>query len=87
MCETHDFQVPIIRIFGSSSDGRKTCMHVHGVFPYFYIPYEAKEFESLNKTIYQITSNVDKAINISLGQACSSAIHVFKVQLVKGMYV
>ncbi|XP_011182997.2 DNA polymerase zeta catalytic subunit [Zeugodacus cucurbitae] len=78
-------RVPIIRIFGSSADGRKTCMHVHGVFPYFYIPYEEKEFESLNKAIYQITSNVDKAINISLGQACSSAIHVFKVQLVKGI--
>ncbi|XP_018800849.1 PREDICTED: DNA polymerase zeta catalytic subunit isoform X1 [Bactrocera latifrons] len=78
-------RVPIIRIFGSSADGRKTCMHVHGVFPYFYIPYEAKEFESLNKAIYQITSNVDKAINVSLGQACSSAIHVFKVQLVKGI--
>ncbi|XP_053962620.1 DNA polymerase zeta catalytic subunit isoform X2 [Anastrepha ludens] len=78
-------RVPIIRVFGSSADGRKTCMHVHGVFPYFYIPYEAKEFESLNKAIYQITSSVDKAINVSLGQACSSAQHVFKVQLVKGI--
>ncbi|XP_036331979.1 uncharacterized protein LOC118743430 [Rhagoletis pomonella] len=78
-------RVPIIRVFGSSADGRKTCMHVHGVFPYFYIPYEAKEFESLNKAIYQITSSIDKAINISLGQASSNAQHVFKVQLVKGI--
>ncbi|XP_067630621.1 DNA polymerase zeta catalytic subunit isoform X2 [Eurosta solidaginis] len=78
-------RVPIIRVFGSNADGLKTCMHIHGVFPYFYIPYEAKEFESLNKAIYHIATNVDKAINISLGQACSASQHVFKVQQVKGI--
>lgn len=60
-------------------------MHVHGVFPYFYIPYDQKDFESLNKAIFQIALNLDKAINISLSQGSSSAQHVFKIQLVKGM--
>ncbi|XP_023293724.2 DNA polymerase zeta catalytic subunit isoform X1 [Lucilia cuprina] len=78
-------RVPVIRIFGPNAQGQKTCMHVHGVFPYFYIPYDQKDFESLNKAIYQIALNLDKAINISLSQGSSSAQHVFKIQLVKGI--
>ncbi|XP_011292459.1 DNA polymerase zeta catalytic subunit [Musca domestica] len=78
-------KVPIIRIFGSNAQGQKTCMHVHGVFPYFYVPYDQKDFESVNKAIYQIAMNLDKAINISLSQGSSNVQHVFKVQLVKGI--
>ncbi|XP_037888398.1 DNA polymerase zeta catalytic subunit isoform X1 [Glossina fuscipes] len=78
-------RVPVIRIFGSTAQGHKCCMHVHGVFPYFYIPYEQKEFDSISKAVYQIAMNIDKAINISLGQGSSETQHVFKVQLVKGI--
>lgn len=31
--------VPIIRIYGISSTGKKTCVHAHQVYPYFYIEY------------------------------------------------
>ena len=31
-------QVPIIRVFGSTPDGIHTCLHIHNVFPYIYIP-------------------------------------------------
>ncbi|XP_037953294.1 DNA polymerase zeta catalytic subunit [Teleopsis dalmanni] len=78
-------RVPIIRIFGANANGQKSCMHIHGVFPYFYIPYDPKDFDSPNKAFYQIATNIDKAINISLGQGSSEAQHVFKVQLVKGI--
>lgn len=30
---------PIIRVYGMSSIGKKTCVHIHQVYPYFYIEY------------------------------------------------
>ncbi|KAG6899937.1 hypothetical protein C0993_005137 [Termitomyces sp. T159_Od127] len=33
---------PVIRIFGSSSVGERTCLYVHQVYPYFFIEYHGK---------------------------------------------
>ena len=37
-------QVPLIRLYGSTPVGQKTLLHVHGVFPYVYVPFE-KDFK------------------------------------------
>jgi len=34
--------VPIVRVYGISSIGKKTCVHIHQVYPYFYIEYTGK---------------------------------------------
>lgn len=51
-----------------------------------YIPYEGNG-ENDDGVTYQVACSLDKAINISLGQSTAQVKHVFKVVLVKGMYV
>ncbi|GJQ85800.1 hypothetical protein Trydic_g20357 [Trypoxylus dichotomus] len=74
--------VPVIRIYGSTESGEKICLHVHRVFPYIYIPHDGET--RVDGFLYQVASALDKAINLSLGQASSSVQHVYKVCLVSG---
>lgn len=59
-------QIPVIRIFGATETGQKVCMHVHGAFPYLYIPYE----ESLDKAtidayVTALRHSIDHALALS----------------------
>ncbi|XP_013200299.2 DNA polymerase zeta catalytic subunit [Amyelois transitella] len=76
-------QVPILRVFGPTPDGHKACLHIHGVFPYFYIPCPTANPEP--QFMYQIAASLDKALNIALKQATSAQQHVYKISLVKGL--
>ena len=35
-------RVPVLRIYGASSTGQKACVHVHQVYPYFFVEYNGK---------------------------------------------
>ncbi|KAK2170793.1 hypothetical protein NP493_1142g00012 [Ridgeia piscesae] len=76
-------RVPVIRVFGSTPAGQKTCMHVHGVFPYLYIPYDGTQ--PADRYMRRFACSVDKALNVSLGRASSNQQHVFRVTLVSGI--
>ena len=71
-------------MYGSTPAGQKTLLHVHGVFPYVYVPLE-KDFKrqfvpesengedgdnlaSLNLLLVRIANSIDKALNISMGR-------------------
>ena len=36
-------RVPVVRVFGRTAGGPAACVHVHRVFPYFYVPYPGEE--------------------------------------------
>ncbi|KAG1708451.1 DNA polymerase zeta catalytic subunit [Nymphon striatum] len=77
-------KVPVIRIFGTTPRGQKTCLHIHGVFPYILVDYNGQE-DDAEKFSRMLAISIDKAINIALGSANSSTQHVFKITVVSGV--
>ncbi|XP_054474015.1 DNA polymerase zeta catalytic subunit isoform X1 [Anoplopoma fimbria] len=76
--------VPVVRVFGATPAGQKTCLHLHGVFPYIYVPYDGHGQEP-ERYLRQVAFSIDRALNVAMGNPASSAQHVFKVVLVSGM--
>jgi DNA polymerase zeta len=58
-------------------------MHIHGVFPYLYVPYDGTQ--PLDQFLQQFAVSIDTAINIVLGNASSNRQHVYKISVVSGM--
>ncbi|CAL9691750.1 unnamed protein product [Knipowitschia caucasica] len=77
-------RVPVVRVFGATAAGQKTCLHLHGIFPYIYVPYDGPEQQS-ERYLRQLAFSIDRALNVTMGNPASSSQHVFKVVLVSGM--
>ena len=75
-------KVPVIRIYGATPSGQKTCLHVHGIFPYIYVPYDGTQ--PTDKYLKQFATSVDFAVQVALGKASSSRQHVYEITVVKG---
>ncbi|KAK1171883.1 DNA polymerase zeta catalytic subunit-like [Acipenser oxyrinchus oxyrinchus] len=77
-------RVPVVRIFGATPAGQKTCLHLHGIFPYIYVPYDGYG-QQPERYLRQVAFSIDRALNVSMGNPSSSVQHVFKMSLVSGM--
>jgi len=60
-------RVPVVRIFGASSLGsRKTCLHLHRIFPYLLVPavdsWPAEPCEGLHTRVCQLAKSVEQAL-------------------------
>ncbi|XP_034939803.1 uncharacterized protein DNApol-zeta isoform X2 [Chelonus insularis] len=75
--------VPIVRVFGTTPTGDKTCLHLHGAFPYMYVPCTGED--NADGFAYRLAASLDAAINISLGSANSNTQHVYQVQRIAGI--
>ncbi|KAG2233310.1 hypothetical protein INT48_007746 [Thamnidium elegans] len=80
-------KVPIIRIFGSTLAGQKVCLHIHQVFPYFFIPYTIpKDYDEqqIQKDIYQFGTSLNEAMNLVKPNAEKDQ-HIVAIVLTKGV--
>ncbi|TKA73466.1 hypothetical protein B0A55_05950 [Friedmanniomyces simplex] len=58
--------VPIIRVFGATETGQKVCAHIHGAFPYLYIPYtESLDTNDVEQYIRTLRHSTDHALALS----------------------
>ena len=80
-------KVPVVTIFGATPAGQKTCLHVHGVFPYLYVP--CSEPRPDERCLLRLAKSVNHALKLSFQSTAprEDDDHVFKIVVVKGMSV
>ncbi|KAI8995628.1 hypothetical protein BD414DRAFT_513374 [Trametes punicea] len=83
------YRIPVIRIYGDSSLGLKTCVHIHQVYPYFFVEYMEKMHpDTVNHYIAKLRHSLNYAIAISLKRNPQSPKSKFvrAIVLVKGVH-
>jgi DNA polymerase zeta len=77
-------RVPILRVFGSTPAGQRTTLHLHGLFPYLYVPFPEREATAARDGggfVYRLAASIDLAINLSLNQSRAAVQHVYKASV------
>lgn len=62
-------RVPIIHLFGPSLSGQKTCVHIHSVLPYFFVPLPKDvkvARESVSSMAARLGASLERAMCIAL---------------------
>jgi DNA polymerase zeta len=73
--------VPVIRVFGSTPEGQKTCLHVHNVFPYMLIkPARSAIDHGLSQFAYELANQIDRVLNISLCAKDLKSQQVYRIE-------
>eukprot|EP00190_Bangiopsis_sp_CCMP1999_P002423 CAMPEP_0198733912 /NCGR_PEP_ID=MMETSP1475-20131203/49123_1 /TAXON_ID= ORGANISM="Unidentified sp., Strain CCMP1999" /NCGR_SAMPLE_ID=MMETSP1475 /ASSEMBLY_ACC=CAM_ASM_001111 /LENGTH=574 /DNA_ID=CAMNT_0044497285 /DNA_START=68 /DNA_END=1789 /DNA_ORIENTATION=+ len=60
-------KVPVVRIFGATPAGQRTCVHLHGALPHFFVPLpDSVPNSDVKKFCTQLHSSLERAIAASL---------------------
>ncbi|XP_013591840.1 PREDICTED: DNA polymerase zeta catalytic subunit isoform X1 [Brassica oleracea var. oleracea] len=78
-------EVPVIRVYGSTPSGQKTCLHIHRALPYLYIPCSdipLDQHNGVDGIIPTISLELEKALKLK-GTAASKRQHVHDCEIVR----
>ena len=86
ICETipatyNSLTVPTIRVFGSTKEGQRACLHIHQIFPYLYVAYDGSD------DCQDYITRLGSALNYALAMVCTTRQSHFiaSITLVKGI--
>ncbi|KAF8098172.1 hypothetical protein N665_0272s0038 [Sinapis alba] len=78
-------EVPVIRVYGSTPSGQKTCLHIHRALPYLYIPCSdipLDQHSGVDGIIPAVSLDLEKALKLK-GSAASKRQHVHDCEIVR----
>ncbi|KAF5313110.1 hypothetical protein D9619_003181 [Psilocybe cf. subviscida] len=81
-------RVPVLRIYGASTSGQTACIHVHQVYPYFYVEYSGQiSPRHVNRYTSKLSRSLDHAVALSLRRnpESSKSRYIRAIILVKGV--
>jgi len=82
-------RVPVLRVFGVTKSGQKTCAHIHQIYPYIYIPYEGSiNSKEVTAFSYQLGTSLNRAVTLALNKnihdpQCNQ--YILSILLTKGI--
>ncbi|CAN8238640.1 unnamed protein product [Cochlearia groenlandica] len=78
-------EVPVIRFYGSTPSGQKTCLHIHRALPYLYIPCSEiplDHHKGVDGSTSAVSLELEKALKHK-GAASSKRQHVHGCEIVR----